>query len=1045
MVYAELHCLSHYSFLRAASSPAELVAQAAVLGYRALAITDECSLAGVVKAWKASQEHPVQVICGSEFHCSEYGLFVLLVMNRRGYAQLSSLISACRRAAEKGHYQFSAQQLLESPLTDCLLLWQPQVIAGGANNERLVQWAKQLAETFPNRHWLLAHRHLQATDTAALKALRQFAEHYQWPIVAAGGVRMHHAERLPLLQVLQATDHHQTVQSLGWQRLANAEQRLRTLPELAQLFPAEWLAETEKIAKHCHFQLDELRYEYPSEVVPSGFTADGYLQQLGLQGLRWRYPEGAPTAVREQLMRELALVAELKFAHFFLTIYDIVVFARQRGILHQGRGSAANSVLCYCLGITAVNPAQSQLLFERFISRERNEPPDIDVDFEHERREEVIQYIYQKYGRHRAALAATVITYRLRSALRDVGKALGFAEAQIQQWIHRLDRRDSEEGWQAQLQQMGLMNHPLGTQLLALTEQILGFPRHLSQHVGGFVIAKDELSNLVPIENASMPERTVIQWDKDDIEALCLLKVDVLALGMLTAIRKTLDLLPTFYQQSHTLASIPQEDPEVYRMLQKADSLGVFQIESRAQMNMLPRLKPRCFYDLVIQIAIVRPGPIQGDMVHPYLRRRAGLEAIDYPSPEVADVLKRTLGVPIFQEQVIKLAMVAAGFSGGEADALRRAMASWRSKGTLMKFETKLISGMLERGYTQEFAERLFAQICGFGEYGFPESHAASFANLAYASSWLKRHCPAAFYVGLLNSQPMGFYSPSQLVQDARRHQVGVLPVCINHSQWDHQLVARDSGEPAIRLGFRLIKGIQQRELETFVRLRPARGFQDFAEFDQQVSAQQLSFSAREALASANAFAALAGNRYQTRWNLTHLNNKSSKTQSNEQKAAQLSLLSVQQATANDYQLPEPDPMANMQEDYQALGLTLGQHPVALLQEAGKLPKHYKAAELGYLRHQQHVTVLGLVTNRQRPGTASGVTFLSLEDDTGTVNVVLWQDLARQQRRQWLKSRLLKVRGVVEIAGDVIHVIAKDLQDLTSELPLNRLQSRDFH
>lgn len=1039
MAYAELHCLSHYSFLRAASSPAELVAQAAALGYRALAITDECSLAGVVKAWKASQEHSVQVICGSEFHCTEFGLFVVLVMNRRGYAQLSSLISTCRRAAEKGHYQFSAQQLLEQPLTDCLLLWQPSELGCQTAAKQL---AEQLATTFPNRHWLLAHRYLQAADAKSLRYLRQCAQDYQWPIVAAGGVRMHHADRLPLLHVLQATYHHQTVQNLGWQRLANAEQRLRTCSELAQLFPAEWLAETEKIAKHCHFQLQELRYEYPSEVVPAGFTPDGYLQQLGLQGLRWRYPEGAPKAVREQLMRELALVAELNFAHFFLTIYDIVVFARQQGILHQGRGSAANSVLCYCLGITAVNPAQSQLLFERFISRERNEPPDIDVDFEHERREEVIQYIYQKYGRHRAALAATVITYRLRSALRDVGKALGFADAQIQQWIHRLDRRDSEDGWQAQLQQMGLMNHPLGTQLLVLTEQILGFPRHLSQHVGGFVIAKDELSNLVPIENASMPERTVIQWDKDDIEALCLLKVDVLALGMLTAIRKTLDLLPTFYQQSHTLASIPQDDPEVYRMLQKADSVGVFQIESRAQMNMLPRLKPRCFYDLVIQIAIVRPGPIQGDMVHPYLRRRAGVEAIDYPSLEVADVLKRTLGVPIFQEQVIKLAMVAAGFSGGEADSLRRAMASWRSKGTLMKFETKLISGMLERGYTQEFAERLFAQICGFGEYGFPESHAASFANLAYVSSWLKRHCPAAFYVGLLNSQPMGFYSPSQLVQDARRHHVQVLPVCINSSSWDHQLVACESGEPAIRLGFRLIKGLQQRELDSFVRLRPTLGFSDFGDFGQRVSAQQLSFAAREALASANAFAELAGNRYQTRWNLTHLSSQSSRKN---HKDEQLSLLSVQQAPANDYELPAPDPMANMQEDYQALGLTLGQHPVALLQAAGKLPKHYKAAELGYVRHQQLVTVVGLVTNRQRPGTASGVTFLSLEDDTGTVNVVLWQDLARQQRQQWLKSRLLRVRGVVEIAGEVIHVIAKDLQDLTAELPVSRLQSRDFH
>lgn len=1035
MPYAELHCLSHYSFLRAASSPAELVAQAAALGYRAIALTDECSLAGVVKAWKASQDHPVQVICGSEFHCDEFGLFVLLVMNRRGYSQLSALISRCRRAAEKGRYSFHGQQLIEGKFNDCLVLWRPR-------NESVQAFASSLAAAFPERHWLVAHRYLQSTDSESLHNIRRLGKQLDWPIVAAGGVLMHHAERLPLLHVLQAIQQQKPVTELGWQRHVNAEQRLRSRSELEHLFPAPWLAESERIAKHCHFQLDELRYEYPAEVVPEGFTADSYLHQLGLQGLRWRYPDGAPTAIREQLLRELELVAELNFAHFFLTIYDIVVFARQRGILHQGRGSAANSVLCYCLGITAVNPAQSQLLFERFISRERNEPPDIDVDFEHERREEVIQYIYEKYGRHRAALAATVITYRIRSALRDVGKALGFAPAQIQQWIHRLDRRDSEDGWQAQLQEMGLMNHPLGAHLIQLTETILGFPRHLSQHVGGFVIAKDELSNLVPIENASMPERTVIQWDKDDIEALCLLKVDVLALGMLTAIRKTLALLPEFYQQTQTLASIPQDDAEVYRMLQRADSMGVFQIESRAQMNMLPRLKPRCFYDLVVQIAIVRPGPIQGDMVHPYLRRRDGLEAIEYPSAEVAEVLKRTLGVPIFQEQVIKLAMVAAGFSGGEADSLRRAMASWRSKGTLMKFESKLISGMLARGYQQEFAERLFAQICGFGEYGFPESHAASFANLAYASSWLKCHCPAAFYVGLLNSLPMGFYSPSQLVQDARRHQVDVLAVCINKSAWDHQLIPRDSGEPAIRLGFRLIKGIQKKELDNFLQHRPPSGFSDFDQFQTQTPEHVLSASAREALASAGAFSALVGNRYQTRWNLTQL---SPPKRIEGKTAGQLSLLTVQQAPTNDYQLAEPDALATMQEDYQALGLTLGKHPIALLQENGQLPKHYKATELPYVRHQQRVTVLGLVTNRQRPGTASGVTFLSLEDDTGTVNVVLWQDLARKQRRQWLKARLLRVHGIVEIVGDVIHVIAKDMRDLSDVLPVSRLKSRDFH
>lgn len=1033
MAYAELHCLTHYSFQRAASPPEALVERAFQLGYMALAITDECSVAGIVKAWQASKEHKIKLIYGSEFSCAEFGLFVLLAKSRLGYAQLSALITRCRRDAEKGSYHFRGAMLWESPLSDCIVLWRPVY----ETQAELSVCAKKLKAAYPNQHWLLYHRQLNARDAVNTRQLKIWSDTWQWPIVAAGGVLIHTPEQLPLLHVMQAIRAHCKVTELGSKRYANTEVSMRAIADLTQLFPKAWREASLYISAQCDFDLGTLRYEYPAEVVPQGFTPNAYLRQLGYQGLRWRYPEGPPDKVRSQLENELALVAELNYAHFFLTIYDLVVFARQQGILHQGRGSAANSVLCYCLGITAVNPAQSDLLFERFISRERNEPPDIDVDFEHERREEVIQYIYQKYGRERAALAATVITYRVRSALKDVGKALGFPEARIQQWINRLDRRDTEEDWRVQLQEMGLMNHPQGHHLLQLTEDILRFPRHLSQHVGGFVIAAGALSDLVPIENAAMSERTVIQWDKDDIEALCLLKVDVLALGMLTAIRKTLALLPHFYQMNHTLASIPQGDNKVYRMLQKADSVGVFQIESRAQMNMLPRLKPNCFYDLVIQIAIVRPGPIQGDMVHPYLRRREGKEPVTYPGPEVQAVLERTLGVPIFQEQVIKLAMVAAGFTGGEADGLRRAMASWRSKGKLLMFEDKLVRGMLARGYTRDFAERLFAQICGFGEYGFPESHAASFANLAYASSWLKYHCPAAFYVGLLNSYPMGFYTPSQLVQDARQHGIEILPICVNHSHWDHQLIAR-TGEPAIRLGFRLIKGLSQAEAEVLVQMRPAQGFVNIDALEACLAPQKMSRRAYECLASANAFAALAGHRYQTRWDMTKLESKKLDIK-------QLSFLAVAEDMRGDHRLSGPSELDDLCEDYSTLGLTLGRHPVALLEEMAELPSHRKACELNTLRPGQLVTIVGVVTNRQRPGTASGVTFITLEDDTGAMNVVLWQDLARKQRREWLKASLLCVKGILEMEADVIHIVAGDMRDLSARLPIARIKSRDFH
>lgn len=1039
MEYAELYCLSHYSFLRGASSPAKLVRRAEQLKYKAIAVTDECSVAGVVKAWQASKESQIKLIMGSEFRTPSLGSWVVLCQNREGYAQLSAFITRCRRAADKGSYQFIPEWLAQNNLSSCVLIWIPPEQAD-ARAQGVMQ---QVQHKYPKKTWIGYQRLLTDKDKERYGKLMTLSQQYNCPIVSCSGALFHDRNYSELHEVMTAIRHGCTVEELGLKSERNTERVLRTLDEIETLYRPEHVQQTMCVANLCEFDLGSLRYEYPGEVVPKGYTPDQWLQHLTFAGAKTRYPEGLPGFVRKQLEYELKLVRELGYAHFFLTIHDIVTFARDQGILHQGRGSAANSSVCYCLGITAVNPAQSDLLFERFISKERNEPPDIDVDFEHERREEVIQYIYGKYGRERAALAATVITYRLRSAVRDVGKALGFSEGLLSELLGRLDRRDKEDTWSQQLVAMGIHKHPRGQMLMELVSHILGTPRHLSQHVGGFVISSGPLSELVPVENASMPDRTVIQWDKDDLESLCLLKVDVLALGMLTALRKGLALLPEFYGDSFELASIPQEDKKVYRMLHKADSIGVFQIESRAQMSMLPRLKPATFYDLVIQVAIVRPGPIQGDMVHPYLKRRDGLEAIDYPSDEVADVLRRTLGVPIFQEQVIKLAMVAAGFSGGEADQLRRAMASWKSHGQLEPFRYKLVKGMLAKGYPESFAERLYAQILGFGEYGFPESHAASFAILAYASAWLKYYYPEAFYVGLLNSLPMGFYSPSQLIQDARRHQVVVHAVCVNRSHWDHVL-EKSEGKPHVRLGFRLVSGVRSVDIEALVASRPAFGYTSIREI-QTLSLQQGTI---EALASADAFACLASHRYQSRWELTELQAQSKLNKGEQEVAEQLPLL-YDQSNSTEISLSAPHPIEAMQEDYNATGLTLGEHPVALLRKYlsghNRLPTHRKANELAQLRHGQVITILGLVTGRQRPGTSKGVTFITLEDDTGNVNVVLWQDRARDQRQEWLHSKLLLVRGILEIHGEVIHVIAGRMRDYTDRLPTARIQARNFH
>lgn len=1027
MPYAELHCISNFSFLRGASHPEELVLQAEKLGYQALALTDECSLAGVVRAYSVLRDRrlSVKLIVGTELRLTNGQMLVLLAPNRQAYAQLCEVITRARRRCSKGEYRVEQADL--ETLSEVLLLWQPSLHE--AKDQEFATW---LSRYFEHRTWLLYERLLDqyehAQSQTLLASYKAMHEATGFPVCAAGNVHMHCRSRQSLQDVLTAIRLRCTVQSAGFALHANAERAMRSLAKLKTLYPSTWLAETLKVAARCEFDLGCLRYEYPCELVPKGLSASAYLKQLVEQGLSRRFPRGAPMGIQRTVRKELQLIREQAYEYFFLTTYDIVQFAKRQGILYQGRGSAANSIVCYCLEITSVDPTQIEVLFERFISKERNEPPDIDVDFEHQRREEIFQYIYQKYGRDRAALAATVITFRFRSAFRSVGKALGIDEAQLEFYLKQINRRDRAQGWQAQLEPLIGPLTGVRAHLVHLTEEILGFPRHLSQHVGGFVISSGPLSNLVPVENAAMDERTVIQWDKDDLESLGLLKVDILALGMLSAIRRSFDIIQQRYGRLLSIAEITRmgDDPEVYRCLQKADSVGVFQVESRAQMSMLPRLKPASYYDLVIQIAIVRPGPIQGDMVHPYLRRREGLEAVSYPSDEVKSVLERTLGVPIFQEQVIKLAMVAAGFSGGEADQLRRAMASWKKTGQLQGFERKLIDGMQARGYEADFAERVFQQICGFGEYGFPESHSASFAVLAYVSSWLKHYYPLAFYCGLLNSQPMGFYSPSQLVQDAQRHQLTVLPVCVNASEEDHILERFASGE-ALRLGLRLVKGLSRKGLERLLRGRPAGGYRHVSDI-QKCGMDKKDL---EALASANALSTLSGNRYQARWDM--LDDR-----------MRIPLFTVLNGVESDLQLTPPDPWHDLIEDYSSVGLSLQHHPVQLLRSEGLVGEYHQAACLQELAHQSWVRILGVVTGRQSPGSAAGVTFMTLEDETGNMNVVVWQATARAQKKAFLTAKLLEVTGILEREGEVVHVIAGRLRDMTHLMSTLDSTSRDF-
>ncbi len=1034
--YAELHCLSNFSFLRGASQPGELVQRARELGYSALAITDECSLAGVVRAHSAAKElGGIKLLIGAEFRLVCGLHLVVIALDRRGYGRLSRLITRGRRAAPKGSYSLTradVDELLsdeEHTTPGTLALWMPPWPDAQTRAKRIAaDEAKWLRRLFAGRIWIAVELSRDGRDRERLTTCRMLGEAHDLPLVAAGDVHMHVRERRRLQDALTAVRHGVPLARAGQRLHPNGERHLRERTRLAKLYPPELLAETQTIAARARFSLDELRYEYPHELVPAGETAASHLRRLTEEGAGKRWPEGAPPNILAQIEHELALITDLSYEPYFLTVHDIVREARRLGILCQGRGSAANSVVCYCLGVTEVNPAQMQMLMERFISRERNEPPDIDIDFEHERREEEIQYIYRKYGRDRTALTATVISYRPRSALRDMAKVLGFDGVQAERlagamnwWDATVDAdRVREAGFDPHNPQLQL--------LLELSRELLGFPRHLSQHVGGFVISEGLLEELVPIENAAMPERTVIEWDKDDLDDLGLLKVDVLGLGMLSALRRSLALVAQWRRKSFTLADVPREDARVYEMISRADTVGVFQIESRAQMSMLPRLKPRNFYDLVIEVAIVRPGPIQGGMVHPYLRRRQSLEPVTYPSDAVKSVLERTLGVPIFQEQVMQLAIVAAGFTPGEADQLRRSMAAWKRRGGLGHFEQRLATGMRERGYTDEFARQIFSQIQGFGEYGFPESHSASFALLVYSSAWLKCHEPAAFTCALLNSQPMGFYSPAQLVRDARDHGVEVRPVSVCHSDWQCTLERTTSDDPALRLGLLQVKSLSRAAADRIVAARASAGFSSVQDLALRAGLHRGDL---EALADAGSLRDLAGNRHLTFWQVAGTEDE-------------LPLVPPAASSEGTPLLAPPTEGQNIAADYRAVGMTLGRHPLALLR--GQLDADHITSAVGLadLPHGRIVRVAGIVTARQRPQTASGVMFITLEDETGYVNLIVWERVWSRARRVANGSRLLEVHGQLQREGLVTHVVARSLVDRSHQLGELVTSSRDF-
>ncbi|MBA3592885.1 MAG: error-prone DNA polymerase [Polaromonas sp.] len=1087
--YAELHVLSNFSFQRGASHAHELVERAAELGYRAIAITDECSVAGVVKAHEAARVLGIQLLPGAEFLVKaddgkQAFRLVVLPHNAAGWGNLCEFITTARQlgdGTEKGSYRVVLGETEFSVLTDCEVMLSP--LPDAIDTEALCAYATWANNNFGAHAWLAVELLQGLDDALRLAQLREVARRSGIALVAAGQVLMHVRSRKPLHDVLTAIRLGCTVHECGFELQANAEAHLRQRMRLAEVYPRDLLRATGVVAGRCHFNLDEIRtlYRYPADdIVPRAETPAHCLRRLAWQGAHRRYPQGIPPRIRRQVGKELALIEELGYEMYFITVHDIVRFARSQAILCQGRGSAANSAVCYCLEVTAIDPSQSNLLFERFISRERSEPPDIDVDFEHQRREEVIQYIYGKYGHDRAAIAATVISYRSRSAVRDVGKALGIDPDIVELYAKEHFWFDGSRVLEEKIREAEAQDNigpvlqwlELARLLMAVYPQAEdevadaddgqkrkkrekarpAFPRHLSQHVGGFVLTQGKLTRLVPVQPASMVDRRIIQWDKDDLEAMGLMKVDVLALGMLSAIRRCLDLVNRSRGSDLEMHKLPLEDEETYDMICAADTVGVFQIESRAQMSMLPRLQPRCYYDLVVEVAIVRPGPIQGGMVHPYLKAReiergGGKVVADYPALNPA--LERTLGIPIFQEQVMQVAMIAADFTPGEADELRRAMAAWKRKGGVDRFRGRLINAMVKNGYTPEFAERIFSQILGFGDYGFPESHAASFAKLVYVSCWLKCHEPACFLAALLNSQPMGFYAPSQLVQDARRHGVEVRAVDVMHSEWDCTLEPSENlpppaypaiaaNQPAVRLGLCLVAGLSEAAAG---RIEEARAQALFTSTEDLVSRAKLGTLEINALAAADALLPLAGHRRQQVWEAAAIKSA----------PGLLKAVPIHEAPLLLADTPEGE---NILFDYKATGLTLRRHPLALLRQGLARRGLLSASELNALPNGRQVAGCGIVTVRQQPQTANGTIFVTLEDETGPVNVIVWKSLRESQRAELLHARLLAVFGVWQRSeesgtepgyGAVRNLVAQRLEDLTPLLGRLGTSSRDFH
>ena len=1028
IAYAELHCVSNFSFLRGASSPVELVDTAAGLGYTALAITDECSMAGIVRAYGRAREIDFKLIIGSEFALDDGFRLVALARDAVAYSRLCRLITQARRAADKGEYNITRELIDNAGLDTCCLLLVPPYYPDTptAHVDQWLSWFKQLGP-----HTFLAlELHYGAYDQKHSHWVIDTAARFNLAVVAAGDVHMHRRQRRALQDVVTCLRHNCTLDTAGRKLFPNGERYMRDAKALCSIYPEQAIQNSADVAALCNFDLGELNYQYPKEVVPDKLTSNEYLRQLTYEGMHWRWPDGIEDHVREQIEHELELIKDMKYESYFLTVYDIVHFARSQNILCQGRGSAANSAVCYSLGITEVDPSRTSMLFERFISKERNEPPDIDVDFEHARREEVIQYIYTKYGRHRAALAATVICYRKRSAVRDIGKVLGLQQEQVDALSKSLAWWDGANVIGERLQDMGFdADSPLMMRFAWLLEQLLGAPRHLSQHVGGFVISDSDLSTLVPVENAAMPDRTIIQWDKDDLEELGLMKVDVLALGMLTAINKCFNLIKNYRGIDYTMANIPPDDTPTYDMICEADTIGVFQIESRAQMSMLPRLRPRNYYDLVIEVALVRPGPIQGGMVNPYLLRRQGLADVTYPNKDLERVLERTLGVPIFQEQVMEIAMVAAGFSAGEADQLRRSMAAWRRVGAVTQFKDNVINGMLNNGYELEFAESIFKQIEGFGDYGFPESHAASFALLVYVSCYLKCHEPAAFLCAMLNSQPLGFYDASDLTQDARRHSVEILPVDINLSDWDHLLVPGQHGEPAVRLGFRLVSRLSEAGANQVLAARERQSFTSAADLVRRTGINQ---GDQQALAVAGALEHISGDRHHAQWDLLGV----------EQMPALLEDASAYEPTLN---LPLPTEGETIVADYMSTGLTLGRHPLALLREKLGKRRIIDSASWSAVPNGRSARLAGIIKVRQRPGSANGVMFMTIEDENGPVNIILWQQVVENYRQEVLGAKMVSVFGITQREQNVVHLVAKKIEDLSWMLGELTTNSRNFH